>query len=49
MAMDNQARLLAALSEMSLAELRLMLLFTELLTEWLAEGDLTRGGNSVTL
>ncbi|MBA7627413.1 hypothetical protein ES703_34875 [subsurface metagenome] len=33
--MDNLARLLAALSEMSIDELRLMLLFTE----WLAERE----------
>jgi len=33
--MDNLARLLAVLSEMSIDELRLMLLFTE----WLAERE----------
>jgi len=37
--MDNQARLLAALSELSIDELWLMLLFTE----WLVKG----GGNPV--
>ncbi|MBA7640313.1 hypothetical protein ES703_47978 [subsurface metagenome] len=35
--MDNQARLLAALSELSIDELRLVERFVELVAEWLAK------------
>lgn len=43
MAIDNQARLLAALSKLSIDELRLVERFVELVAEWLAERDLTKG------
>jgi len=45
MATDNEARLLASLSELSIDELRLV----ELFIEWLARGDLTKGELPVTL
>ena len=40
MVMDSQARLLVALSELSIDELRLVLLFAD----WLAAGGPTAGG-----